>query len=614
MRSIIAKWSIKPGCEQQAIAALHELAESVRREEPYTLMYLIHTANAEGSRPTPAPNEVIFVSAWPDQAAFEQHLNGPVFQEWKGKHLDLFLTNSNGDLFVTSEFMDRRAGFIRTAGGGWSVGSLNLQQTALDQFDLHNVEDTVRAALADTQGNILKSNGRDHHIHLFVKFTGEPAAVTAWLQMMGAQYVTSAWQQKQQAEARRRDKDADREVFVNLCLSAAGYTRLEPTVVVPDDPSFRAGAKAAADRLNDPPVAEWQNCFQQQLHALVIVAADHAADAESTADAITATLCTAGEVFHREIGAAMRLDRNGQVTTDTTGPVYEHFGYVDNISQPLFFKDDVDNARRTSGGFDRYDPSAPLDLVLLKDPNGGPNGYGSYFVYRKLAQNVAQFNADVDELAQELAKTEPDRDATAIKKLALAYIMGRFPDGTPVVEQSVDGWVSQPNNFNFDSDVDGVRCPFHAHIRKVNPRGDKVRQFTLAPSEDRARRIVRRGVSFGPRTLDPGAEEVGLLFICAQSNIADQFEFIQTIWSNLTDFLRPGTGLDPIIGQAKSTAADVPQQWPRDYGSHNEVDFTPDGPKVHSTYVPHSFGKWVTMRGGEYFFVPSLSFLSGTTT
>jgi hypothetical protein len=52
MRSIIAKWSIKPGCEQQAVTAFGELAESVRREEPFALMYLIHTPNADGSRPT----------------------------------------------------------------------------------------------------------------------------------------------------------------------------------------------------------------------------------------------------------------------------------------------------------------------------------------------------------------------------------------------------------------------------------------------------------------------------------------------------------------------------------------------------------------------------------
>ena len=50
----------------------------------------------------------------------------------------------------------------------------------------------------------------------------------------------------------------------------------------------------------------------------------------------------------------------------------------------------------------------------------------------------------------------------------------------------------------------------------------------------------------------------------------------------------------------------------RDYGSHNEIDFTAAGPK--QPYFPYQFGNWVTMPGGEYFFVPSLSFLRGTTT
>jgi Dyp-type peroxidase family len=506
--------------------------------------------------------------------------------------------------------------------------SLNLQQTALGQFDFQNQFDpqtnkpgqVVRAALADTQGNILKNNGRDHHVHLFVRFTGAPADVRAWLQMMGTKHVTSALQQYEDGDARRAAR-ADGETFdggvlVNLCLSATGYKELGPTVVMPDDASFRAGAKAAIERLNDPPVAKWEEGFRQDIHALVIVAADNHTDAHSAAQAITDSLDKVGHLVNTEIGAAIRLDRSGQPTTDPSGQVYEHFGFADNISQPLFFQDELDKARRTSGGFDRYDPSAPLDLVLLKDPNGGPDGYGSYFVYRKLAQNVARFHDDVAKLAQELEQAKYGPGATApevdYKKLALAYIMGRFPDGTPVVEQAVDGWSSQPNNFSFDHDVDGVRCPFHAHIRKVNPRGDKVREFVLSPSEDRARRIARRGVSFGPPKLDPGTDKVGLLFICAQSNIADQFEFIQQIWSNFTGFLRPGTGLDPIIGQAKQADPAVDQQWPRDYGSHKELDFNFDPPKPYSPYFSFHFGNWVTKRGGEYFFVPSLSFLTGT--
>jgi hypothetical protein len=92
----------------------------VQRKEPFTTMYLIHTSVAQGSRPTPAPNEVVFVSGWPDRAAFQQHLHGPVFQRWKDKHLGLFLTDDSGELFVTSGFMDRRAGFVRPAAAGAS--------------------------------------------------------------------------------------------------------------------------------------------------------------------------------------------------------------------------------------------------------------------------------------------------------------------------------------------------------------------------------------------------------------------------------------------------------------------------------------------------------------
>lgn len=78
-------------------------------------MYLIHTSIEEGSRPQPPPNEVVFVSGWPDRAAFQKHLDGPVFKDWIAKHVDLFLTDDSGGLFVTAEFIDRRAGFIRPA-------------------------------------------------------------------------------------------------------------------------------------------------------------------------------------------------------------------------------------------------------------------------------------------------------------------------------------------------------------------------------------------------------------------------------------------------------------------------------------------------------------------
>lgn len=120
MLSIIAKWWIVPGRETEAVLALDELADSVEKNEPFTTMYLIHTTVAEGSRPTPPANEVVFVSGWPDRAAFEEHLDGPVFSQWIAKYLDLFLTDDSGALFVTAEFLDRRAGYVRPAADGAS--------------------------------------------------------------------------------------------------------------------------------------------------------------------------------------------------------------------------------------------------------------------------------------------------------------------------------------------------------------------------------------------------------------------------------------------------------------------------------------------------------------
>jgi deferrochelatase/peroxidase EfeB len=158
-------------------------------------------------------------------------------------------------------------------------------------------------------------------------------------------------------------------------------------------------------------------------------------------------------------------------------------------------------------------------------------------------------------------------------------------------------------NFNYDDDVDGVRCPFHAHIRKANPRGDKVREFGLPAGEDRSRRIARRGVPYPPGAsagVAPAAgTDVGLLFICAQSSIVHQFEFIQSIWSNFTDFLRPKTGLDTVIGQGHPDDAPVPQKWPKDWGVRR------------AETLEFDFSTWVTLRGGEYFFLPSISFLKG---
>jgi deferrochelatase/peroxidase EfeB len=157
------------------------------------------------------------------------------------------------------------------------------------------------------------------------------------------------------------------------------------------------------------------------------------------------------------------------------------------------------------------------------------------------------------------------------------------------------------NSLQFALDPDGTRCPFHAHIRKTNPRGDTVRSNQAPLDVERSHRIVRRAFTYGSE----GGDNVGLQFFCYQSDISNQFELIQSAWSNKTHFLQMDTGLDPLIGQLRAPAGDCKrqenvtgaQQWPNAWS---------DASKGRTSY---GFGRWVALQGGAYLFAPSISFL-----
>ncbi len=453
-----------------------------------------------------------------------------------------------------------------------------------------------KALLGDIQGNILKSHGRDHSRHLFITFDAAKAKeARAWLAQLSKTKVTSALKQWDDSRVRaeifeKSQKAEDAEaylsvelskkpssIFVNVMLSAKGYDALGLSGKKPTDGVFGGGAAGAVDRLSDPPKKDWETPFKGDLHALVIIADDDPGKVAAEAKAITDSL-KGGKVVNTEIGRALRRGKNG--------PVHEHFGFVDGVSDPLFFAKDIPRSSK------QWNPGAPLKLALAKDPGGhAKTGYGSFLVYRKLEQDVDQFNQDRHELAKALAKednrTEPNH---ADRELAGAYLVGRFPDGFPVSEKATPEGADKdiPNNFNFSADTDGLKCPFQAHIRKTNPRGDTTRLGGTLKQE-RTHRISRRAISYESKG------KVGLLFLCVQSNIENQFEFMQSAWVNAPGFVQsePPTGLDPVVGQGKT----VKQQWPAKYGSDKKV--------------PLSLKQSVHMKGGEYFFMPSMGFLKG---
>jgi len=215
----------------------------------------------------------------------------------------------------------------------------------------------------------------------------------------------------------------------------------------------------------------------------------------------------------------------------------EHFGFEDGFSQPRpefapppspapappAFNDAVRPGElflghpsdREDGRFPAWaatpgDPQAPDRPIPLIDN-------GSFLVIRKLRQDVGRWQAVLDGAARGDdphfdARPEPER-AAARERIA-SMLMGRRHDGTLVLDPAL----GKTNDFNYAADPQGTRCPFQSHIRRANPRW---------PGPQKMPRILRRGMSYGPRfEVDPAAER-GLFFMAYCGSIAEQFEIIQ---------------------------------------------------------------------------------------
>ncbi|HEY9728289.1 MAG TPA: peroxidase [Chroococcales cyanobacterium] len=486
-----------------------------------------------------------------------------------------------------------------------NVITVNLKAT---QIDPHGPE--YQRMLKNLQGNILKGHGREHSVHIFLKFTADTKAVRKWIESFAQKYVTSAEQQLRDTENYKKTKKPG-GLFGNFFLSAKGYEALgftkqeiqsafvEEDVLFGDkvDVKFTKGMAAAQSELKDPSVASWEQGYRVPIDAVILLADENEQVLHREATAIIQDKKLPATVVAVEYGAALRNEK---------GDGIEHFGYVDGRSQPLFLNSDI-AAENNKDGIDQWNPSAPLELALAPDPFGQEDDcLGSYVVFRKLEQNVRGFKQRERQLAQALGLTEEDAERAG------AMVVGRFEDGTPVVLQPNEGLDSPvPNNFTYNSDTQGSKCPFHAHIRKMNPRGDIPNFFGRTEQdkqqlreEELSHRIVRRGIPFGKQVVDPGDDStinqlptggVGLLFMCFQSNIARQFGFLQKSWANNVNFVQPATGVDPVIGHKLPGEPPSPQQWPQQWGQPNKTAF--------------DFGQFVTMKGGEFFFAPSIPFL-----
>ena len=428
--------------------------------------------------------------------------------------------------------------------------------------------------MRNLQANILKGHGREHVALLFLAVNKKDLA-RSFLQQF---QVTTALEQLEATKEFKRTGTPGGLIRLAF-LSKAGLDVFERGT--PFGGLFAAGMAADADVLDMGTTESWQDQLKQRTDVLLLLA-------HESVDELAKVLAALTKEFEATESFSVIFVQAGNALKNSDSEGIEHFGYVDGRSQPLMLESDIRTERKLKGGIDHYDPSAPLSQFIVQDPLDA-GGFGSFFVFRKLEQNVAGFKHREDLLANEMHLTK------AQSERAGAQVVGRFEDGTPVTQFAEEDGVPVPNNFNYDQDRGGAKCPFQGHIRKTNPRGASPGGLDF----DKRVQMARRGITYGARLqhpvskalIDEPNDGVGLLFMSYQASIEQQFHFMQSSWANDHNFPDDNVGIDPVIGQGTV----LPQRW---FPKYDDIG-TPE--------KEFAFGGFVKLKGGDYFYAPSIN-------
>jgi Dyp-type peroxidase family len=467
--------------------------------------------------------------------------------------------------------------------------------------------------LNDIQGDILVGLQKNAEAFLFFQITDVHGFRRTVRESLAAR-VTSAQTALLREFQIREQRLSGQDHKLPLSGLNIGFTHRGLAKLVEDtsglDPSFVAGAAKQAGALADPVdrqgrPSSWLRAFDHDaIDGVLLVTGPDATFVGGKVRKLRKQIAGSADVIHGETGQ-VRPQRG-----------HEHFGFLDGVSQPgirglTARLNPLDDEQGLPGqdliwpgmfvfgypGQDTGDRHAPGPV------RDGPHPWmrnGSYMVFRRLRQRVPEFHAFV---AQEASRLGMDPD------LLGARLVGRWKSGAPVSlaplqdDAALGGDALRNNDFAFATDPGQRRCPFAAHIRKTYPRDD------LDEADTQQRRIRRAGIPFGPEVEEDEDAQRGLMFVCYQTSIVDQFEFVQKLWANNTAFVfgktRPDgsaaavvPGHDPIIGQEAARGRERVMDEP--------VPNYPFGNTRSEARLPDDF---VVPTAAAYVFVPSLSAL-----
>jgi Dyp-type peroxidase family len=372
----------------------------------------------------------------------------------------------------------------------------------------------------------------------------------------------------------------------------------------------------------DPPERRIETAIT--VHALLLLYALDEAAAEAWAEQVRSQLGADGVAVVRTLDLQLDVERAGFSR--------EHFGFADALSQPLPYDgaSEKNTAVQVDGQPAVQDPvqGVPLGEFMFGYINGhheiapGPvvadgeaaraagllpsdqaEGFcdlglnGSYLVVRELKQDVAAFWRSMATNAAAIRARDPEHTQHVTGQWLAERVVGRDRDGhllcpgNATLPACTDG--SPDSSFLFyDRDPHATGCPPGAHVRRAFPRD------ALAPKPDdkptllqaaNNHRLLRRGRKFGTKLEDPSQDDGadrGLLFMCLNTDIERQFEFVQQTWLLNGAFATLFQEVDPLVGPAgRMTIRDG---------------------ALRRTASVETF---VRLAGGDYFFLPGLAAL-----
>jgi Dyp-type peroxidase family len=427
----------------------------------------------------------------------------------------------------------------------------------------------------DIQGFVLRGYRMPRAAYLFYRFTDARAA-RRWLAGL-VDPVTTAL-----------EWDAAPDWCANVGLTFPGLEALglaaDSLASFPED--FRQGMAArAATALHD--VGEdlpdhWQPVppfAVRGVHAVLMLSAYDEQELERQVRASGDRAAEAGGL--EEVGSERAAALGGARAER------EHFGFRDGISQPVLLgsgleEEAVGRLPVAPGEFLLGHPDE-MGAVRMPVPDAlGRNG--TYAVYRKLSQDVPAFRRFLRD------------NGGANPALLAAKMMGRWSSGAPLAlaadadDPGLGADRRRNNAFDYGDDPVGYRCPRGAHVRRALPRTGAI--------TERRHLLLRRGLPYGP-ALDDGAPDDGadrgLVGVFLNASIERQYEFVQREWINAPRFDGLRNDPDPIAGPGAGDFTWQRRPLPRQF---------------------RRLPRFVTVRGGEYFFVPSITalrFLSDTS-